>query len=318
MKDESPTNNELFAEEGSLTDIMKALWDGRNFIASLSFLFLLGSLIVVILMPNIYESKVVLAPRSDTGSGGLSGLASQYGGLASLAGLNLSSLDDGKIPKTLLARKQMESLVFFSEYLYPSVLPDLMAVDVWDSGSAQLLYDSDIYDSKTKTWKREGWFFFKRPKPSEQEAHEEFLDLFTVSEDKSTGLVTVRVRHQSPVIAKAWIDLIISSVMENIRSKDVTEAEESIAFLTKKRQSLELVAIDAVFAQLIEDQTKTIMLANASKYYIFDIIEPPVVAEKKVYPQRFLVCGLSLLFGFFLAVSGVLLKDRIRQTRMVS
>ena len=52
-----------------------------------------------------------------------------------------------------------------------------------------------------------------------------------------------------------------------------------------------------VFAQLIEEQTETIMLANVSKDYVFDIIDPPVVPELNSKPPRALICVLGMWLG---------------------
>ena len=82
---------------------------------------------------------------------------------------------------------------------------------------------------------------------------------------------------------------------EDLRSKDILEAEESIKFLEAQREKTSLVSLDEVFAQLIEEQTKTIMLANVSKDYVFDVIDPPVAPELKSKPSRALICVLGTL-----------------------
>ena len=53
------------------------------------------------------------------------------------------------------------------------------------------------------------------------------------------------------------------------------------------------MSLDEVFAQLIEEQTKTIMLANVSKDYVFDVIDPPVAPELKSKPSRAVICVLG-------------------------
>ena len=112
-------------------------------------------------------------------------------------------------------------------------------------------------------------------------------ELVSISEDKQTGLISVSVEHESPDIAKQWVELMVSRVSEDLRSKDTREAEESIKFLEAQRERTSLVSLDEVFAQLIEEQTKTIMLANVSKDYVFDVIDPPVAPELSPnHPER--------------------------------
>jgi uncharacterized protein involved in exopolysaccharide biosynthesis len=149
-------------------------------------------------------------------------------------------------------------------------------------------------------------------KPSLQEAHEEFLELLALGEDKQSGFVTLSVQHESPVVAKEWAELLIDRINEEIRAEDVGEAEASIAFLEAQREQTSLVSLDEVFAQLIEEQTKTIMLANVSKDYVFDIIDPPVVPELKSKPSRALICVLGTLLGGMLGIVWVLVRHYAR------
>ena len=104
------------------------------------------SVVVALSMPNIYQSTAILAPKSDGGTGGLSRLASQYGGLASLAGINLGGIGGDSNSKPAIAIEKMKSLSFFKQHLYEDLLVDLMAFESWDSSTRQLIYDDEIYD----------------------------------------------------------------------------------------------------------------------------------------------------------------------------
>ena len=148
----------------------------------------------------------------------------------------------------------------------------------------------------------------RQAKPSAQEAHEAFLEVLSLSEDKETSFVTIAIKHQSPVVAQAWVALIIEAVTEELRGSDVEEAQGSIAFLEQQRTQTSLVSLDEVFAQLIEEQTKTIMLANVSKDYVFNVIDPAVVPELKSEPKRALICILGTLLGGMLGVLLVLVR----------
>jgi len=180
-----------------------------------------------------------------------------------------------------------------------------MAVESWDPGSGKLSYDHDIYDSVSDKWLREVDPPFRK-RPSSQEAHEVFVESVSVSKDKQTGLISVSVEHESPDIAKQWVELMVSRVSENLRSKDIREAEESIKFLESQREKTSLVSLDEIFAQLIEEQTKTIMLANVSKDYIFDVIDPPVAPERKSKPSRALICVIGTMLGVIIGLLLVL------------
>ena len=283
-------------DEINFQELFQAAWEGKSLIAIATGLAAVVSVVVALSLPNIYQSTAILAPKSDGGTGGLSRLASQYGGLASLAGINLGGLGSDGMSKPAVALEKMKSLSFFEQHLYEDFLIDLMAVASWDSSTRKLIYDGEIYDFASNKWVRD----VKPPrqvKPSYQEAHEAFIELFSLSEDKQTGLILVSVEHQSPDVAKRWVDLMVSRVSEDLRAKDIREAEESIRFLEAQRERTSLVSLDEIFAQLIEEQTKTIMLANVSKDYLFDIIDPAVAAELKAKPSRALICVLGTSLG---------------------
>ena len=301
-------------DEIDLRVLYQVLWDGKIIITVFAALAAMVSVVVALSMPNIYQSTVTLSPKSGGGTGGLSRIAAQYGGLSNLAGINLGGLGADGMSKPAFALEKMKSLSFFKQYLYQDVLVDLMAVDSWDSGTRQLRYNQDVYDVEAKMWIRE----VEPPRqarPSDQEAHEVFVSLLSVSEDKQTGLISVSVEHQSPDIAKQWVEFMVSRVSEDLRSKDIREAEESIRFLEAQREKTSLVSLDEIFAQLIEEQTKTIMLANVSKDYVFDVIDPAVAPELKSKPTRSLICMLGTLIGGVIGVIVALIRHVARQQR---
>jgi LPS O-antigen subunit length determinant protein (WzzB/FepE family) len=59
---------------------------------------------------------------------------------------------------------------------------------------------------------------------------------------------------------------------------------------------------------MIQGQTETIMLANASPEYLFKTLDPAVVPELKAKPKRALICVLGALLGGMLGVLWVLIR----------
>ena len=312
MTDAYPEN--AYADDKiDLRELFLVLWEGKVLITMVTGLAAFVSVVVALSMPNIYQSTAILAPKSDGGTGGLTRLASQYGGLASLAGINLGGLGGDGMSKPAIAIEKMKSLSFFTQHLYEDLLVDLVAVESWDPSTRQLVYDDEIYDLDSNRWLREV-DPPRQSRPSDQEAHKAFVELVSISEDKQTGLISVSVEHESPDVAKQWVELMVSRVSEDLRSKDIREAEESIKFLETQREKTSLVSLDEIFAQLIEEQTKTIMLANVSRDYVFGVIDPPVAPELKIKPSRALICVLGTLLGGMLGVMVVLIRHYGRQS----
>ena len=91
MTDAHPDN--IYGDdEIDLRELFLVLWEGKALITMVTGLAAIVSVAVALSMPNIYKSTATLAPKSGGGTEGLSRLASQYGGLASLAGINLGGL----------------------------------------------------------------------------------------------------------------------------------------------------------------------------------------------------------------------------------
>ena len=315
--DNETTGLAAYDDEIDLRELFSVLWEGKLTIALVTALSAVISVSVALYLPNKYTSEALLAPRAEGGvGGGLGQLASQYGGLASLAGINIGGLGEGG--KTAIAIEMLKSREFFGEYLYDHVLVDLMAAESWDRASDKSILDPSIYDSASLTWVRDIGPEFQI-KPSVQEAHDDFVESsLSVSEDKLTGFVTVAITHYSPSVARDWVLLIVNGVNNAVRARDVEEAENSIAFLNEQRQKTSLVSLTEVFAELIEQQTKTVMLAAASEEYVFQIIDPPVAPELKSEPSRALICILGVLLGGMLSVVYVLIRHYAKGDRRKS
>jgi len=294
--------------DNDLKRLVTVLWRGKGLILFITTLISVAAVVVALQIPDIYESKALLAPKEDDKTGGLGNIAQRYGGgLASLAGLSGLDLGGSKISKDLVAKEKIQSLDFYTRHLYESTLANLMAVSYWDPVSQEVIYDPDLYNAKDAVWVREVDYPLKI-KPSAQEAHEHFLELLTLKEDAATGLLILKVKHESPIVAKDMIVAILNAVSEDLRSRDIKEAQESIEFLELQTTLTSLVSLDDIFSQLIEEQMKTIMLANVSKDYVFDVIDPPVVPERKVEPSRALICILASILGGMIGILIVLIR----------
>jgi len=292
-----------YDDEIDLRELFLVLWQGKISIVIGGLLGAILSVGYALSLPNIYTAEAVMAPKAE--GSGLSGLAGQFGGLAGLAGI---SLGGGEASKTQIALETLKSRSFFAEYMYEDVLVALMAAEGWDRESGELIIDDDIYDPSAQQWIRDVQAPFKK-QPSVQEAYEVFIsDHLVVTEDKQTGFVGLAVKHYSPNLARDWVLAILRGIETSIREKEVGEAERSIVFLKAESAENSLISLNEVFASLIEEQTKKIVLANASEEFVFEVIETPVAAELKSEPKRSLICILgTLLFGM-LSVLYVLIK----------
>ncbi len=293
-------------DEIDLGQLWDAIWAGKWWIIGISLLAALLAAAIAIKMPNIYRAKVVLAPSEESQSGGLAAMAGQLGGLASLAGINVGG---GAVDKAAYAQEVMKSRAFIVDFIKRhDLLVPLMAAKGWDREQNQLIIDSDSYDVTAGRWVRD----VKPPQlpqPSDWEAYEAFLELLAVSQDKQSGMISVTLDHYSPELAAQWATMLVQDINNSIRHQDVTEAQSSIDYLTAQLQKTSVADMQKVFFQLIEQQTKTIMLADVRPEYVFKTVDPAVAPEKKEKPKRALMVVLATILGGMLATLMVLVRS---------
>ena len=295
-----------YDDEIDLRELFRSLWAGKWLISGTTFVAAVIAVIVALMMPNIYRADVLLASNDQKGAGALSALAAQYGGLASLAGINLNV---GKADKTVLGLEVLKSRKFISEFIERhELLVPLIAAQGWDEETGDLKIDADAYDVTAKRWVRD----VSPPKktiPSLQEAYEEFMEILTVSTDKKSGLVTVAVEFYSPTMAKQWVDWLVDDLNAFIMQQDVTEAEQAIEYLNGQIANTSLAEMQNVFFRLIEEQTKTVMLAEVSNEYLLKTLDPAIAPEEKARPKRALIAILGTLLGGMLGVMVVFVRN---------
>ncbi|ATZ74525.1 LPS O-antigen length regulator [Idiomarina sp. X4] len=297
-------------DEIDLRELFGIIWQGKWWIIAITFVFALGSVIYSLSLPNIYKSEATLAPTEEASGGGLSQMAGQLGGLASLAGVNLGSQG---ADKTTIALEILKSRAFIKSFVEKyDILPELMAVEEWNRGTG-IVFDNELYNPDTKEWVREVEPP-KQPTPSSWEYVKVFRDqVLHVTKDETTGLVTIAVNHQSPEVAEQWVGWLIEEINNHMRERDIQEAQRSLEYLDKELQSTSLSDMQQVFYELIEKQTQTIMLANVRPEYIFQTLDPAVVPEQKAKPSRALICIIGTFLGGFLSVGFVLVRNIFRK-----
>jgi len=314
MSDLTPNNDQFLQnpypdDEIDLKELFMVLWGGKWLISAITGLAAAISVVVALSLPNIYTASALLAPAESSG-GGLSGLMKQYGGLASLAGVSLPGGEEGS--RAQLGMQLMKSRAFIGDFVERrDILPELMAVESWEPGSGDVVFDPESYDAASKTWVRDVEPP-KSAKPSAQEAHKAFSEVLGVAEDKQTGYVTVSIDHQSPVVAAQWVNWLVEDVNAAVKAQDVSEAEKSIQYLKQQVANTSLADLQAMFFELIQSQTETVMLAEVRPEYVFKTIDPAVVPEEKSKPSRALICVLGTLLGGMLGVVIVLIRHYAR------
>ena len=294
-----------YDDEIDLRELFSVLWAGKILIVAITAVFALVSVGYALSLANQYKASAVVSPAQSGGSS-LGAMAGQLGGLASLAGINIGS---GESNETQEAMEIMQSWGFMEEFIQTHDLQvPVYAAIGWDKGSNSLKLNSDLYDATSERWLIEDNESGENRAPSSWELYEEFRERVAVSQDKTSGLINISVEYYSPQIAKQWVDLFIITINDYMRARKLEQVNRNIEYLTAQIDKTAIADMREVFYQLVEEQTKSKMLAEASPEYAFVTVSRAMVPEQKSQPKRALVCILGTLLGGMLSVLWVLVR----------
>ncbi|MCD1630731.1 Wzz/FepE/Etk N-terminal domain-containing protein [Marinobacter shengliensis] len=282
-------------DEIDLRAIFADLWQGKWLILALTVICAAAGIVYAKLQPDIYEAQATLAPKDGGGAKTGGGLQ----GLASLAGVNLGGEGSNQ---SVIAQEILRSRAFLSDFIERhNYAPQLTAVKRWNAATGELEYDPERYNPQTAQW--------QGAEPSSWNLVNRTRSLMAVGANKNTGMVSVSFQHESPKFAREIVQNLVQDINEHMRRLDVQEAENSIRYLENKIQETSIAGMQQVFFQLIESETRKVMLAHSSPEYVFKTIDPAVVPEVPSQPKRRLIVMVATMAGGLLGILIVLLKS---------
>ncbi|OOF31723.1 Wzz/FepE/Etk N-terminal domain-containing protein [Salinivibrio proteolyticus] len=307
-----PISQQVDSDEIDLRELFAALWQGKWLIIAMTFVFAVAGVGYSLYLPNIYKSEALLAPANDQGGGGLASMAGQLGGLASLAGVNLGS---GGGSETEIALATLQSRQFISEFIHTHKLAvPLAATEGWDDETNQWIINLERYNPETQTWLKPDDAPADQPAmPTDWQLYKMFSEQLSVNEKKDNGLITLSFESQSPVFAQQVVELLVNDINTHAKQEKLAETKTNIGYLRQQLDNTNLTQMQNVFYQLIEEQTKNLMLAEVQDEFVFKTVDPAIVPEEKAGPKRALICVLATLLGGMLGVAIVLVRFAFRK-----
>ncbi|PWI34559.1 LPS O-antigen length regulator [Vibrio albus] len=297
-------------DEIDVKELFLAFWKGKWIILLTTIIFAAGGVFYARSLPNIYKAEAVLAPAQESGKSGLASMAAQFGGLASLAGINIGG---SGTDNTAMALAILQSRKFINAFINKhDLLVPLMAAKQWNAESNKLVIDSEVYNSSTQEWVREvepG----QSPTPTDWEAYRVFKEeILSIEEAKDSGLVIFSVNHYSPEIAQQWVTWLVGDLNAWMKDNSLAKTKRNIGYLEQQLEKTKIADMRSVFYQLIEEQTKNLMLAEVEEEFVFQTVDPAVIPEEKAMPRRALICFVVTLFGGMLGVVVVMIRFAFR------
>ncbi|NMT19326.1 LPS O-antigen length regulator, partial [Vibrio parahaemolyticus] len=72
-------------------------------------------------------------------------------------------------------------------------------------------------------------------------------DIFSVIQDKETGLYTVSVKHYSPFVAQMWVNWLIDDINKVMRDRAIAEATQNLAYLDAQLEKTAVAEMQSTF-----------------------------------------------------------------------
>jgi len=224
----------------------------------------------------IFRAEVTVTVVKDRGGGTGAMLGGHLSDIASLAGVNLGDNADEEAAKAVLSSRQLIQ-VFIERY---GLLPILR-------GRA----------AKPRTlWKAVNHF------------HD---DVLIIKDDQRKGTTLVAINWTDPAVAARWANDFVTLANELIRTKALNEAKRNVDYLTEQTARTSSVGVQHALYNLVESETKKLMLANERIEYAFAVADPAVAPEIRSSPKRTLLLLVGVGLGLFVGVSIAFVRARL-------
>jgi uncharacterized protein involved in exopolysaccharide biosynthesis len=276
-------------DDVNLGRVLTRLWQRRWWLVCIAGLCTLAFAVGAFLMTPIYRSAAILVPAgSERGSAGILGSAAlgQLSGLASLAGISLASGDT----ETEEALAVLRSRQFTERFIDENHLMPKLFADKWDSANNR-------------------WKGAERNRPTPAKAYEYFNDrVRRILQDKKTGFVTLQIDWRDRYEAALWANELVQRLNDEMRTRAISEADSSVAFLEKELSTTSEIGTQAAINRLIETQIRRRMLATVSHEFSFRVADKAMVpdADDPIRPKKLLLVILGGIVGICLGCAAAL------------
>jgi uncharacterized protein involved in exopolysaccharide biosynthesis len=264
------------------------LWRSRWLVMFVTLLATISGVAYALLAQPYYRAEVAVIPVD---SDPTNKLMSQFGGLASLVGVNVGTANDAE-PMAVLQSRQFAAY-FIEKH---GLLPILFAKK---------------WDRTARTWRgpqskwpdsRDGVTFF-----NERVRH--------VMQDRKTGIITITVTWKDPQLAASWAQAIVDDVNEQLRTRTIARSQANVNYLKAQIAATDVVALQQPAGKLLELEMQKLMLANGDPQFAFRVVDEPRAPKKPLTPRKKLVVAGALIVGFLLTCLFVVVRLLVRQAR---
>jgi uncharacterized protein involved in exopolysaccharide biosynthesis len=257
------------------------MWAHRYWLLTTTLVGIAVGLYLALTAPPTYRADVVTTEVREQGiGGGAAALANQLSGIVNLSGLGIGADRSERNAEAVLESRLLVQEFITRNNLLPQLYPD------------------------------------PKTRPTLWRAVQSFQKgIVSIRQDQRRGVTTLSVEWTDPAAAAQWANGLVGLANELIRTHALEEAQRNITYLNAQSEHTTDVDLRRVIFNLIENETKTLMMANGRTEYAFRIIDPAVTPEVRSGPHRTLLVATGFLVGLLLGAMIVLAWDWVRRQR---
>lgn len=252
------------------------------------------TLLVAEVLPPKFTTSVTLVPASSSshgaGLGAIASAASQFSGIASLAGIHIGETTGTKA----VALATLKSRLLLNTYIEKHNLMPVLFPKDWSQHDNHWRFSDAKLD------------------PTLWDADQLFdKDIRTITSDQRTGVVTLTISWRNPNVAAQWANGLVALTNSYLRQEAILHTQKNLAYLQREISKTDVVAVKNAISSLMEQEIKQLMVATGRKQFAFRVVDPAIPPSHKSSPRPLLWTLGGAVAGAFVAAFVAMIRETL-------
>ena len=269
--------------EENVAKYLNFCFENKKTIFSITLGVTMLAIVFALVQDKYYRAKVSMIEADGNISADFASGSEGFGGISSLLG----GFDSEDV-NTSMALAIMESRTFIQQFIEENNILTILLSEDWNEDTQSWIEEKDLYD---------GYMVFK--------------NIISVEKDNKSKIFSISIEWKDTVLSAEWANLFFKKINRSMSKKAKLAAERNISYLETQVKLSSKVNIQNTLYAMIEQQTKTKMLANSQEEFTFEALDMAVVPKERSKPQRRLIVMAGFFIGLILSLSFVLIRGYI-------
>ncbi len=297
-------------EEVTLHDFWNVIWKRKLSIILLVVISGLSAAVYSFSIENTYQATAVIMP--------VSGKEAEQGSLSALIGGAAGFALPGSISTSEILNL-LKSDILMKEIIERHDLMPILLYKQWDKEKKVWKKDKQSYLSlimqRVKPENRKISNDKGNDTPTVMDGIRALRNITKVNNNIRENAITISIEFYDPEISAKMVNYFLGTLNEHMSNE-----AKRVAEINKKYFEEELLkTADPLLKQkiygLIAQQIEKSVIADVKENFAFKVVDPPMVPDKKIRPQRRRMLILSLTVAFFVGIFLSLFFEYIKNVK---